>query len=422
MDARSARSPRILTVRRKGEGGVPLGPLARPYRISLDLSAALKYSAILWMGIATFITIGAALAGMMTSWVDWLVVVLGVASSILIAGLLYLSFRLVGGWPQALAWFTIGCVAVACAALQTGADYATQYLDHALTPGPGAPDVSYWGAFQLGFVYLGLYAANAALMQVAFASRRLREQEADLLRKEADAAQAELRILRVQLNPHFMFNALSALVGLQEAGRITEAMDVTGKLADFMRAAVDIDAAKELTVADELSVLDAYLAVEMARFGDRLRLEITCDPDVEQALMPSMLLQPLVENAMKYAVEPSMGPVTVSIGARRDAGTLVLEVRDQGKTVGAAPPPVAGLGYGLEATRARLDLAYGDQARMSAAPNRDGFAVSIELPLRTGGVSTQTIPVAASASARPPLRAPTDPGCESIPASLTAAS
>src|SRR5690606_22047047 len=125
--------------------------------------------------------------------------------------------------------------------------------------------------------------------------------------------------------------------------------------------------------------------------------------------------------AMKYAVEPSMGPVTVSIAARRDAGTLILEVRDQDKTVGSAPSPVAGLGYGLEATRARLALVYGDQARMSAAPDRDGFTAWIELPLRTVGPSAQATPVGATASVHPPLRAPTDPGRGLAPASLTTA-
>lgn len=360
----------------------PVGLLARPYRISLDLGAALKYSAILWVGVAAFITTGAVLAGMMSSWVDWLVVVLGVGCSILIAGLLYLTFRTVSGWPQAAAWTCIAGAVVLCAALQTGADFATQHLDHALTAGPGAPDMTYWNAFRLAFVYVSLYAANAALMQVAFSSRLLREQETAILRQEAEAAQAELRILRVQLNPHFMFNALSALAGLQESGRYDDARAVTERLADFMRATVDIEAARELTVSEDLSVLDAYLAVEMARFGDRLALEIDCARSVEEALMPSMLLQPLVENAMKYAVELSSTPVTVSIKASLIADKLVLQVADRGKTI-CADRTAPGLGYGLDATRARLRLAYGDAATMTAAPRPDGFIVTIELPFRT---------------------------------------
>ena len=383
MDALTteARAGPSGPVERKPAG--VLGPLLRPYRVTLSLGAAFRYSAILWVAITAFVTTGAALAGMMASWIDWLVVLLGVVSAIGIAGVLYLTFLAVGGWPQVAAWAAIAGAVALCGALQTGADFATQYLDHALTPGPGAPDLTYWSAFQLAFVYVGLYAANAALLQVAFSSLLVRDQEADLLRKEAEAAQAELRILRVQLNPHFMFNALSALAGMQDAGRFDDARAVTEKLADFMRAAVDINAAKELTVADELSVLDAYLAVEMARFGDRLRVEIDCDPAVDRAMMPNMLLQPLVENAMKYAVAPSTAPVTVSVRAGRRDDHLVLQVADRGKAVGAGLSDPSGLGYGLEATRARLRLAYGDQARMIAAPTADGFDVAVELPFRT---------------------------------------
>lgn len=359
------------------------GALGRPYDISLDPRAAFKYSAILWCGIAAFISTGAALAGVMESWVDWLVVVLGVSCSVIIAGLLYLTFGMANGRPRGLAWVLIGVAVLACAALQTGADYATQFLDHALTPGPGGPDLTLWGAFRLGFIYVSLYAANAALMQVAFASRRLREQEVAIARRDAEAAQSELRILRIQLNPHFMFNALSALIGLQQVGRHGDAILVTEKLADFMRAAVDIDASQEITLVDELSVLDAYLAVEMVRFGDRLKVEIECASDVERAMLPSMLLQPLVENAMKYAVEPSTAPVTVSIKATRNANNLRLEVADRGKVLHADPSSNAGLGFGLDATRSRLRLAYGDRARMMAVPSSDGFAVTIELPLLT---------------------------------------
>lgn len=352
----------------------------RPYRISLDPGGALKSSAILWLSVAAFISIGAALAGMMTSWIDYLVVILGVACSVVIAGVLYATFRLVNGRPWILAWSGVVVAIALCAALQTGADYATQYLDHALTPGPGAPDVSTWGAFQLGFVYVSLYAANAALMQVAFSSRRLREQDVALARRETEAAQAELRILRMQLNPHFMFNALSAVTGLQLAGRHPEAAAVTEKLTEFMRAVVDVDAGKDIRVAEEMAILDSYLGVEMARFGDRLSLEIDVAPEIEDALVPNLLLQPLVENAMKYAVEPSVSPVTVSIRARPVDGVIRFEVVDRGKTLTGGARPAPGLGVGLAATGDRLRLAYGHRATLTAAPRPDGYAVVVELP------------------------------------------
>lgn len=357
----------------------------RPYRISLDAGGALKSSAILWLSVAAFISTGAAIAGLMSSWIDYLVVVLGVVCSIIIAGVLYVTFWIVNGRPWILAWSVLIIAIALCAALQTGADYGTQYLDHALTPGPGAPDLSAWNAFQLGFVYISLYAANAALMQVAFSSRQLREQDVALARQETAAAQAELRILRMQLNPHFMFNALSAVTGLQLAGRHRDAAEVTEKLIDFMRAAVDVDAGKDIRVAEEMAILDSYLGVEMARFGDRLRLEVDVAREIEDALVPNLLLQPLVENAMKYAVEPSVSPVTVSIQARPVGDCIRFEVVDRGKSVTGEVRPMPGLGVGLAATRDRLRLAYGRRATLSASPRPDGYAVTVEVPWVRGG-------------------------------------
>jgi hypothetical protein len=199
-------------------------------------------------------------------------------------------------------------------------------------------------------------------------------------RLEASLAEARLELLRSQIQPHFLFNTLHAISELMHED--VEAADrMTTRLAELLRASLDTAGRQQVPLRDELAILDRYVGIERVRFGDRLRITIDADPLLLDALVPSFLLQPLVENAIRHAA----GSVSVSVSAG-----LVIEVRDDGPGFGAphpAPLPArrgegarrAGEGLGLANIRERLQQLYGEKARMTL--NRGpGAIVRIELP------------------------------------------
>ena len=182
-------------------------------------------------------------------------------------------------------------------------------------------------------------------------------------------------MLRYQLNPHFLFNTLNAISTLVLDGQNRTANLAVSRLSEFLRYTLDQDPMKKVTLRQELDALNLYLGIEKLRFGDRLRLEFDVDERAESALVPSLLLQPLVENAMKYAIAPREQGGAVTVIAGIEGGGLRLAVVDDGPGL---PPAVAnanGRGVGLRNTRERLKVLYGDAhsvevARRIAGPAR----------------------------------------------------
>jgi LytS/YehU family sensor histidine kinase len=188
-------------------------------------------------------------------------------------------------------------------------------------------------------------------------------------------------MLRYQLNPHFLFNTLNAISTLVLDGQNRTANLAVSRLSEFLRYTLDQDPMKKVTLRQELDALNLYLGIEKLRFGERLRLEFDVDERVESALVPSLLLQPLVENAMKYAIAPREqgGSVTIIAGVER--GGLRLAVVDDGPGL---PPAVAngnGRGVGLRNTRERLKVLYGDAHSVEVADAAPGLRVEMRLPL-----------------------------------------
>lgn len=352
-----------------------------PFEISPEPRAALLLSAVLWVFVVLLTSMLTIMAGYVHTLGEYGTLAFGAVSGVAVAVLLFLIFRAMAGRP---AWLALGVLVpavIGAGVLQMAADYSGQFIIRSFAE-ITMPDTSPTAMAKVALVYVSIYATNAALFWVTFANRRVREQHSLLAEGETAALRSELRILRLQLNPHFMFNALSALSSLILSGRNADADRMTQNLSEFLRAAIDIDAGQDVPLSEELSVLDAYLAVESVRFGDRLVLEVDCAPDVEGALVPNLLLQPLVENAMKYAVQPSMGPVSVRIIARRQEDRLILSVTDGGAILprsGALPEP--GGGVGLSAVRARVALRFGETASLVAGPVGAGFRAQIDIPL-----------------------------------------
>ncbi len=208
-----------------------------------------------------------------------------------------------------------------------------------------------------------------------------RERDRMLAEARAATSMAQLDALRYQLNPHFLFNTLNALQSLVESGRAADAGAMIDRLSDFLRSTLAGGTAGMSTLEDELATVQDYLAIEAVRFGERLTVRFDCPAEVRDALVPTFMLQPLVENALKHGVAPALVPVEVEIGARLERGDLLLWVKndlhpstDLIRTRGA--------GVGLRNTRERLSLAYGGAAELTTETGEGTFCAAIRMPLR----------------------------------------
>jgi sensor histidine kinase YesM len=219
-------------------------------------------------------------------------------------------------------------------------------------------------------------------------------------RLEAQLAEARLEALRAQLNPHFLFNALNATSVMAMSGERESVGRMLGAIADLLRVALDKKLPQEVPLARELVMVDSYIAIQTARFFDRLTVRKEIDPEALAGLVPSMLLQPLVENAVEHGVASRPGAGSVSIHARREAEILRIEVRDDGPGFGSHPGPgrvESGNGIGLGNTRARLEHLYGSGHQLTTGNLQSGGAfVAVSVPWRPAAeVALSTAPVAA---------------------------
>lgn len=201
----------------------------------------------------------------------------------------------------------------------------------------------------------------------------------------AELAQAELRALRAQIHPHFLFNTLNSIASLI-AVNPAAAEEITTRLAEVFRYTLRASEREHSPLGEELEFLRSYLEIERARFSDRLRVEEDVALGLESAPVPSLLLQPLVENAVRYGVSPRPEGGRVRIAARRDGDRLVLEVEDDGPGIDPQAPP-SGTGFGLAATRDRLRAAgLPDALEIDSGPGR-GTRIRITLPASTSSPS-----------------------------------
>ncbi|MCX8475645.1 MAG: histidine kinase [Sphingomonas sp.] len=238
-------------------------------------------------------------------------------------------------------------------------------------------ELFYRGLMPFVLIY-GLYAMALGLM---LSEMTVRDSERRLAEARNAAQQAQLAALRFQLNPHFLFNTLNAISSLIVTRRNDEAERMTMKLSEFLRLSLEADPDAEVTLDEELTNTQSYLEIEAVRFSDRLQAEFDCPAELLNAYVPSFLLQPLVENSIKYAVAPSRRPVTLSVRASAAQGMLLLVVEDSGRQ-GPGIAPFAGTGVGLDNVRRRLAAFYGAQGSMAARASGQGFVVSLALPLR----------------------------------------
>lgn len=228
------------------------------------------------------------------------------------------------------------------------------------------------------FVWTTLYLAYILNQQRLF---RL----AESARLSQKIQQLELQALRHQLNPHFTFNALNSVCALIEAERFDDAELMSEQLASFLRYSLSSSPDSLVKLADELAAIEAYLALQKTRFGNKLKVDWKIDQDIGQHLIPPLLLQPLVENAIKYAVATQQQGATITIAGQQHKGKLCLQVEDDGPGKHAAKQLTQSSGVGLTNIQNRLSQHFGSAASLVVQARQQGFLVCIQLPLQ--GVS-----------------------------------
>lgn len=237
-------------------------------------------------------------------------------------------------------------------------------------------------AFWVMLVWSALYFGIKSYM----AMQKERERS---LKALSMAHEAQLKMLRYQLNPHFLFNTLNAISTLILDRDNDLANTMVTRLSRFLRYTLDNDPMQKVTVAEEIEALKLYLDIEKVRFDERLKLSFTIEPEAEHALVPSLLLQPLVENSIKYAIAHAINGGSISIAARIENTILLLVVADDGPGIDLRnDKPRKGGGVGLSNCRERLKEIYGNSQTFELSDtDPHGLTISICIPLETGSQS-----------------------------------
>jgi sensor histidine kinase YesM len=246
------------------------------------------------------------------------------------------------------------------------------------------PHMSFGEFTRLQFVYnFHLSVLTYGVMLVALraidSQRRLRDERLRNSQLETQLVQSQLQTLRVQLQPHFLFNTLNAISALALADPV-QARQMIARLSDFLRLTLEVRHAQQVPLSREVELLNSYLGIQQVRFQDRLTTHMDVSTDTMRALVPNMILQPLVENALRHGLLDKTGRGTLHVATWRDGDDLLLRVDDDG--IGL-PPEGAKDGLGLGNTRTRLGMLFGDAASVELQRKAEGGTrVELRFPFR----------------------------------------
>jgi len=300
----------------------------------------------------------------------------GYSLTLLLASLFRRLIQMRPLWTLILSLAVVGIAAMAFSVIETWS-YATF-----LKPTAKPVGVEYLGAILLNFSLLAAWAAlYYGINYFLLLEDEIRQREM----LEGQASTAQLAMLRYQLNPHFLFNTLNSISTLVLLKQTERANAMLARLSSFLRYTLVNEPAGKVTLAQEVETLKLYLEIEKMRFEDRLRPHFRIESETIGARLPSLLLQPLIENAIKYAVTPIEGGADIWITARREGQAVRIEVADNGNADGAELAASPSTGVGLANIRDRLAQAYGAGHAFTTTKNeRGGFSVIIEIPYESG--------------------------------------
>ena len=252
----------------------------------------------------------------------------------------------------------------------------------------GEPMGDFWEMAQKNFygrniIDMAYYWAVLAFGYGAEIYQRYKNEELKAAQLEARLIETELKSLREQLRPHFLFNTMNTISVLVREGKNDEAVTLIARLSTLLRMSLDNTRVQEVTVRQEMDFLERYIDIQRVRFSDRLSVEVAIEPAAMEARIPNLLLQPLVENAILHGIAPKSGPGRVTVSGRVAGGQLHLEVSDDGPGLGDGSKR-AKEGVGLTNTRERLAKIYGSHGQLTLRSEAGrGVAVQIILPCRT---------------------------------------
>jgi len=244
------------------------------------------------------------------------------------------------------------------------------------------PPKSWLGYLSYFFGWLQLLVAWTGAYVGIKLARQLQHEKETALQATAMAHQAQLRMLRYQLNPHFLFNTLNAISTLVLDGRAQQANGMVGALSGFLRYSLDSDPEQKVSLDQEIGSIQRYLAIEQVRFGDRLQVGILITPPAGEAMVPSLILQPLIENAVKFGISKREEAGRIEIIARVDDDVLEIVLRDNGPgSLNYRPERTDGQGVGLANTRERLRVLYGERQHFEISRLQpQGTEVRLQFP------------------------------------------
>lgn len=230
------------------------------------------------------------------------------------------------------------------------------------------------------------YWALVALSHAADYYGKYQERELSASQLRAQLAHAQLSALKMQLHPHFLFNTLNAIAVLVRKNCNKEAVNMISGLSDLLRHSFENIDAQEVSLKEELEFLKSYLEIEQVRFNDRLRVRMEVEPETLAAMVPNLILQPLVENAIRHGIARRGAAGLLEINARRENGRLWLQVRDDGPGITVNASKLAGAQIGLTNTRTRLRQLYGEEQTFELSNAVDGGAIAtLGIPFREQG-------------------------------------
>jgi len=268
-----------------------------------------------------------------------------------------------------------------CLVVVVGWATLSYYINVAIVPGWEALGIGRMLSTTAKNVLFG-YGVLVVLVHIVHQMRMHRQREVTALRAASLATQAQLQVLKMELQPHFLFNALHSISSLMHSD-VKVANETLVLLSDMLRHAVDTSRVQEVPLRDELATVQLFTQIEQVRFGERLRLSWDVRPETLDAAVPHMLLQPLLENAIKHGLEVDSSAGSILLAARRTGDELELSIHNDGPGFGTDSPR-RGAGVGITNTRARLKQLYGTRQSLAIVSTADakGTRVTIRMPFR----------------------------------------